>query len=1172
VKYDVSWLRSTFHAEIWTYTHCLCTSAEEDCSLKHKMMNFKEDTEIQDELIPEDDWTSIVFTPVEAPVYGGQSIFVSCGGHLSPLKKGITYFLLFEGSNLRHITSAKYVNPFTLQAIIPDHDVAETVDLSITVKVKEQYTIKTKSKFTFTLDMSMLLAQSLMLNATNSAALRQIESMYNSLLNVSSDEQDGLDQRLVLAFKQLHLAESWSLCDKKATWTLLHLCAKYDLFKLGEYLSTRNGASQALLVRDESNFTPMDIARANENIRFIELFSRSPIDVLPVESEAEESKQPTIRRHNLGTTTITASITDRRTTYEHDAKLLEDLQNLASESKKNAKLKQSISMEGNFSHPLANSLQKLREINLEIQRLRCLTQTDNNQVTEKYEKGRMRSYSCPNGLDTIEFEGNAHIGQQHSTSLAPCDEEDGEFKQEDSDATETVSNKEESENDAQAAGNDVSSSVEECDVEDDAISFDGTHESTFVVIESMSDESSAPENVKDTVDVVVVSDADVDGVVNEAAKDVGLDNINSMSAEEDSSFQDTLTHSDADESCIKRTVEGCNDADMVGLGADADVDLADGSFNDTPKVDVASNSEEVKETGTEEYDGVKGDEIAENQDTSACADAPQQESINNFEELRSNSLVSEARMLTAVTEETEEELLELDGKTPADLFVNKSHSLEELKTIRWSDERMHHSAEQVNVVKGVSLRKGILKKDRPLSDNYENIKMIARDSQTSRFVKQPEFDNGSPGLDKRKSKSLDLLVVDDDDRKSPSLTSSQLSLSDIHGSIESMDLIEAPSNQLYATKNSSSGSLGHRSSLNDIALTVRDDSDEPPPMMKKIRSRFSFKRKSKSTTALDKKGVTPKDDDRRKTIMGGISTERLFAQRKADDYESTTSNGHNVQYTRSQSEYSGQFLNSSVKNRQRSSSELSAERDTEDDDLDADTDEGTSSEIAEMVRKTSATTEEKKKEKKFGLLRKGKKDKKHAKDKEKEAAEKALKKSHRESKSFLGKKPSFRQGSRNSVTSLGSDSKMFARGSSAGKPGSAPSHSASMDNLKGSGRGRPSPTANRRTIHEYDMVDGLEQPSNLTSTLSSSLGSLNLEEVAAAPFNVDDLSQYDSDLDIKNEPETWSDLVEKKVHRKLHAKDIKRQDVIYELIYTESNYVRTLKIVSRVCMKGFCLV
>lgn len=47
------------------------------------------------------------------------------------------------------------------------------------------------------------------------------------------------------------------------------------------------------------------------------------------------------------------------------------------------------------------------------------------------------------------------------------------------------------------------------------------------------------------------------------------------------------------------------------------------------------------------------------------------------------------------------------------------------------------------------------------------------------------------------------------------------------------------------------------------------------------------------------------------------------------------------------------------------------------------------------------------------------------------------------------------------------------------------------------------------------------------------------------------VSQYDSDLDIKHEPETWSDLVEKKVQRKLHAKDIKRQDVIYG---NNSNY------------------
>ena len=67
--------------------------------------------------------------------------------------------------------------------------------------------------------MTVLLAQSLALNSTNSAALKQIESMYNSLLNSSSDEQKGLDQRLLSAFKQLQLLESWSLFDKQGIVT-----------------------------------------------------------------------------------------------------------------------------------------------------------------------------------------------------------------------------------------------------------------------------------------------------------------------------------------------------------------------------------------------------------------------------------------------------------------------------------------------------------------------------------------------------------------------------------------------------------------------------------------------------------------------------------------------------------------------------------------------------------------------------------------------------------------------------------------------------------------------------------------------------------------------------------------------------------------------------------------
>ena len=46
-------------------------------------------------------------------------MFISCGGNSSPLQKDELYYLLFKGSNLRHITATKFVNPFTLQAVIP---------------------------------------------------------------------------------------------------------------------------------------------------------------------------------------------------------------------------------------------------------------------------------------------------------------------------------------------------------------------------------------------------------------------------------------------------------------------------------------------------------------------------------------------------------------------------------------------------------------------------------------------------------------------------------------------------------------------------------------------------------------------------------------------------------------------------------------------------------------------------------------------------------------------------------------------------------------------------------------------------------------------------------------------------------------------------------------------
>ncbi|WAQ98970.1 ARHGI-like protein [Mya arenaria] len=52
------------------------------------------------------------------------------------------------------------------------------------------------------------------------------------------------------------------------------------------------------------------------------------------------------------------------------------------------------------------------------------------------------------------------------------------------------------------------------------------------------------------------------------------------------------------------------------------------------------------------------------------------------------------------------------------------------------------------------------------------------------------------------------------------------------------------------------------------------------------------------------------------------------------------------------------------------------------------------------------------------------------------------------------------------------------------------------------------------------------------------------------------------------EPETWSETADKKLLKKLHSKDIKRQDTIWELIQTEKQYCKRLKALKYIFREG----
>uniref|UniRef100_A0ABM0ML21 Rho guanine nucleotide exchange factor 28-like n=1 Tax=Saccoglossus kowalevskii TaxID=10224 RepID=A0ABM0ML21_SACKO len=93
----------------------------------------------------------------------------------------------------------------------------------------------------------------------------------------------------------------------------------------------------------------------------------------------------------------------------------------------------------------------------------------------------------------------------------------------------------------------------------------------------------------------------------------------------------------------------------------------------------------------------------------------------------------------------------------------------------------------------------------------------------------------------------------------------------------------------------------------------------------------------------------------------------------------------------------------------------------------------------------------------------------------------------------------------------------------------------------------------------------MEDPSsqtNISETLSGSMESLDEDATDDAHY------ENDPDLVLKDEPESWSVMVDKKKKKGLSKLDIKRQDVIYEMIQTEKHHVRTLKIMQKIFCHG----
>ncbi|XP_068734073.1 rho guanine nucleotide exchange factor 28-like isoform X3 [Montipora capricornis] len=281
----------------------------------------------------------MAFTPQSSPTRGGEVLFVTYSDDY-PLPDNGDFYIVFEGKSQRHVTTAQQINSYTLRAIVPDHNQAERVALTIYCFKDKKLGSLSSHKFVYCLDIEQILAQLLADSASDSKLFDCIASLSVVSNHISKELKDTLDARITNAFEFLDLPPTWSLFGKgieneeirNGQETLLHLSARLGFTQLSTYLLDQPGSKEALQKKDKDGKIPEIIAREKGMKLLADMFSRGPGDC--EKRTPKDPKKPQVKKSEIGTTTISSFKSPQQNSLEKDIEILQDINSLVEEEMK----------------------------------------------------------------------------------------------------------------------------------------------------------------------------------------------------------------------------------------------------------------------------------------------------------------------------------------------------------------------------------------------------------------------------------------------------------------------------------------------------------------------------------------------------------------------------------------------------------------------------------------------------------------------------------------------------------------------------------------------------------------------------------------------------------------------------------------------------------------------
>ncbi|XP_071793867.1 rho guanine nucleotide exchange factor 28-like isoform X2 [Asterias amurensis] len=278
----------------------------------------------------------MAFSPQESPIYGGGQIVVvfSETSDLPGLDAEI--FLVFQGSKSRHVTLARRLDYHTIQAIIPGHNSFESVHLSVYASEGGNPHLISEGTLNFVQDSTYYLAQFLASSVSDITALENPSSIKSERFNLWTEDMSTLDERLTTAFEHLELSPSWRLVedtsrleqDPPPRETLLHFATRLGLPQFAEHLLGKEGSDIALRLPNQNGELAVALARSHGLDDLADRMNEHDFGGSSHQSAdlgRVQSKSVMVKRHSLGTATISTNTTEDTRSLEEDIQMLKEI-------------------------------------------------------------------------------------------------------------------------------------------------------------------------------------------------------------------------------------------------------------------------------------------------------------------------------------------------------------------------------------------------------------------------------------------------------------------------------------------------------------------------------------------------------------------------------------------------------------------------------------------------------------------------------------------------------------------------------------------------------------------------------------------------------------------------------------------------------------------------------